>query len=71
MSDDLRHNGATKQYLKAGKMPKIWLYRYPCGAVGYFIGIDRIAVNRFAKIDKRNKFVNCNCYRYTIGGWIE
>lgn len=52
-------------------MPKIWLYRYPCGSVGYFIGIDRVAINRHKKLDKRFKYVMYNCYRYTIGGWIN
>ena len=70
-SDDLRYNGITKRYLKAGKMPQIWLYRYPCGMIGYFIGIDRIAVNSVAKHDKRCKFITCNSYRFSIGGWIN
>lgn len=52
-------------------MPKLWLYRYPCGSVGLFDGINRLAVNRHGRLDKRNKYVMLNCYRYQIGGWIS
>jgi hypothetical protein len=52
-------------------MPKLWLYRYPCGKIGYFIGIHKVATKVTGKLDKRHKYVMWNCHRYQIGGWIN